>query len=126
MGMEHWWNYSERGKQRYSKKSFFPVPLSLSQISHSLAWDRTWRPAVTGRRLPRSSLHTLSSSELYLNIRYYRAVNTLCHLCTDKPVTGIIATYCQLHTRTKHVTHYTVTMQGLFLKAEGRMFKAVI
>jgi len=39
MGIEHWWNYSDREKQRYSKKSLFPLPLSLSQISHSLDWD---------------------------------------------------------------------------------------
>jgi hypothetical protein len=36
MGMEHFWNCTEKEKQRYSKKNLFSVPHFLTQKSHSM------------------------------------------------------------------------------------------
>ena len=80
MGMEHWWNDTDRGnwstgrktlysvggrwmngygalvewywqgKLKYWQKNTVPVPFRPPQTSHGLAWDRTLVTTVTARR----------------------------------------------------------------------------
>ena len=39
MNMEHWWNGTDRGKQKYSVKQRLKVPLCPPQTSRGLTWD---------------------------------------------------------------------------------------
>jgi hypothetical protein len=34
--MEHWWNNTDRGKQKYMKKYLGPAPPGSAQIPHEL------------------------------------------------------------------------------------------
>jgi len=41
MRMMQWWNDTDKGKPKYSKKNAVPVPLFPPRISHGLNWDRS-------------------------------------------------------------------------------------
>ena len=54
MSKKHWWNDTDKGKQKHSEDNPVPVPLCPQQISHRLARDQTRTSAVTGeKRIPR-------------------------------------------------------------------------
>jgi hypothetical protein len=40
MCAEHWWNYTDRTKPKYSREQPVPVLLYSQQILNGLAWDR--------------------------------------------------------------------------------------
>jgi hypothetical protein len=49
MSKEHWWNDTERERQKYRERKPVPVSLYPPQIPHVLTWDRILASAVADR-----------------------------------------------------------------------------
>ena len=70
--MEHWWNDTDRVKQKVVGQTFVPIQLLSSQISHRLNWDRTVVTTMRDLQLTAEPCHGLkyeNKTELCLKIQ---------------------------------------------------------
>jgi hypothetical protein len=72
MNVQHWWNDSDRGKQKYSEKK----SCAILPIIHVLAWCRYRASAVRGQRLTGRTLvrPVTVQGQAYLNLPVCRVL----------------------------------------------------
>jgi hypothetical protein len=92
MSTEHWWNDTDSGKHKYSKKTLFYC-LNIHHKSH-VAWlsDRIQASAVRGRRrITWANARPVfwHASKFHINLRFWLTENIVLDRCKDRSLTAM-------------------------------------